>query len=112
MNLKNQINNKPAPTIVVIFGGTGDLTKRKLLPAIYNLFLDGYLPNKFAIIGLGRTPLNNEEYQERLREGLSEFSRRGEASEEEWEQFQSFISYLPSDINDAAAYQKLKEELE
>ena len=108
----NQNSTKPAPTIVVIFGGTGDLTKRKLLPAFYNLYLDGYLPDKFAVIGLGRTPLDNEEYQERLREGLSEFSRRGEPGEEQWERFRSFISYLPSNINDEASYQKLKEHLE
>lgn len=108
----NHENDKAAPTIIVIFGGTGDLTKRKLLPAFYNLYLDGYLPEKFAIIGLGRTPLDNGAYQEKLKEGLGEFSRRGKPNEEQWEHFKSFITYLPSDVNDAASYQKLKEHLD
>ena len=108
----NHTSNKPAPTVVVIFGGTGDLTKRKLLPAFFNLYLDGYLPDKFAIIGLGRTPLDNEAYQAHLKEALGEFSRRGQPDEEQWERFRAVISYLPSDINDAASYQKLKELLE
>jgi glucose-6-phosphate 1-dehydrogenase len=103
---------KAAPTIVVIFGGTGDLTKRKLIPAFYNLFLDRYMPDKFAIIGLGRTPLTDDDYRQHLKEGLNEFSRKGKPEDAIWEKFSSSISYCKSDINDAASYQELANKLD
>ncbi len=99
------------PVVIVIFGGTGDLTKRKLIPAFYNLFLEGWLPEKFAIIGLGRTVLNNPDYQDRLYEGLIEFSRTGKPVDEKWNTFKASITYLKSDINNAASYSELAEKL-
>jgi len=62
---------------LVIFGAGGDLTRRKLVPALYNLFLDPYLPERFAIIGIDLQPLNDERFRERMREGVDQFSRRG-----------------------------------
>ncbi|MDQ3291503.1 MAG: glucose-6-phosphate dehydrogenase [Bacteroidota bacterium] len=102
---------KTPPTVVVIFGGTGDLTKRKLLPAFYNLFLDGWVPEKFAVIGLGRTPLNDSDYRSRLYEGLNEFSRSGKPTDEKWNTFNQYIYYLPSEINDKEAYKKLADKI-
>ncbi|RDC62841.1 glucose-6-phosphate dehydrogenase [Adhaeribacter pallidiroseus] len=99
------------PTVVVIFGGTGDLTKRKLIPAFYNLFLSGWLPEKFAIIGLGRTKLNDADYRQRLYEGLTEFSRSGQPTPENWDKFNSEILYHTSEINDPAAYTQLAEKI-
>jgi glucose-6-phosphate 1-dehydrogenase len=99
------------PTIIIIFGGTGDLTKRKLVPAFYNLFLEGWLPDKFALIGLGRSKFNNKDYRTHLQEGLEEFSRSGKPAKEKWEPFQSTITYLQSDINNQESYQKLSKEL-
>jgi len=103
---------KAAPTIVVIFGGTGDLTKRKLIPAFYNLYLAGWLPAEFAIIGLGRSEFINENYRLRLYDGLTEFSRSGKPEESKWQAFNQNITYFQSEINDAAAYTKLAEKLE
>jgi len=105
-------SKKATPTIIVIFGGTGDLAKRKLIPAFYNLYLDGWMPEKFAIIGLGRTPLDDETYRDRLHEGLVEFSRKGKPEKDKWEQFKESISYFRSEINDPAAYQELGEKLD
>ena len=68
---------KSQPTIFVIYGATGDLCQRKLAPALYNLFLDGWMPDKFSIIGAGRTELTNEEFRQKLLEGINEFSRNG-----------------------------------
>jgi len=102
---------KAAPTVVVIFGGTGDLTKRKLLPAFYNLFLAGWLPEEFAVIGLGRSEFSDVNYRSRLYEGLTEFSRSGQPEEEKWHLFNKNITYLQSDINDAGAYNRLSEKL-
>jgi len=103
---------KAAPTIVVIFGGTGDLTKRKLLPAFYNLYLAGWLSEQFAIIGLGRTNFDDNNYRTRLYEGLEEFSRSGKPADDKWNKFKESISYLQSEINDADAYSRLAEKLD
>jgi glucose-6-phosphate 1-dehydrogenase len=100
------------PAIIVIFGGTGDLAKRKLIPAFYNLFIDGHMPDKFAIVGLGRTPLDDEEYRKRLNEGLVEFSRKGAPAEEQWAKFNPSITYFRSDIDDANSYKELAAKLD
>ncbi len=73
MKKKSNLN----PTIFVIFGGTGDLNKRKLAPALYNLFTEGYMPEKFSIIGTGRTEFTDAKYQEVILENINEFSRNG-----------------------------------
>lgn len=103
---------KSIPTIIVIFGGTGDLAKRKLIPAFYNLYLDGWMPEKFSVIGLGRTELNDEDYRTRLYNGLNEFSRNGKPEEDKWAQFKHAISYLQSDIQDPHSFLKLKDKLD
>lgn len=102
---------KLTPTVIVIYGGTGDLTKRKLIPAFYNLYIDGWMPEKFAIIGLGRTTLGDEQYKSHLYDGLVEFSRSGAPDRERWEQFNASISYFQSDINDPVAYEQLSAKL-
>ena len=66
MKKKNNLN----PTIFVIFGGTGDLNKRKLAPALYNLFTEGYMPEKFSIIGTGRTVFTDKKYREVILENI------------------------------------------
>ncbi|TDB69227.1 glucose-6-phosphate dehydrogenase [Arundinibacter roseus] len=103
---------KVAPTIAVIFGGTGDLTKRKLIPAFYNLFLDGWMPEKFAVIGLGRTASDHSKYKVHLKEGLDDFSRSGKPKKDPWEKFSESIYYLQSNINDPASYQALAEQIQ
>ena len=89
---------KTQPTVFVIFGGTGDLASRKLAPALYNLFLDGWLPEKFSIIGTGRTPLSDDEFRENLLSDINKFSRSGVAVKEKWEEFSKNIFYQASDI--------------
>jgi glucose-6-phosphate 1-dehydrogenase len=67
---------KLPPAIMIIFGGSGDLTSRKLMPALFNLFIDDYLPGEFAVAGIGRTDYGGEEkYREHLLQGIKEFSR-------------------------------------
>src|SRR6476660_5740485 len=102
---------KTESTIIVIFGGTGDLAKRKLVPAFFNLFLDNRMPDKFAIIGLGRTPLMDDDYRNRLKEGVNEFSRRGKPANDQWEKCKSSVFYLQSNINDEASNKPLAEKL-
>lgn len=102
---------KVTPTIAVIFGGTGDLAQRKLVPAFYNLFLDGWISDHFAIIGLGRTDTDDEQYQKHLCEGLDQFSRSGKPKKEPWEKFRKSISYLQSNINEPASYEALAAKI-
>ncbi|MFN2219404.1 MAG: glucose-6-phosphate dehydrogenase, partial [Anaerolineae bacterium] len=69
----------PVPATIVIFGAGGDLTWRKLVPALYNLSLDGYLPARFAVIGVDRKEMTDDDFREHLRDGVDQFSRRGKA---------------------------------
>ncbi|MEO6037596.1 MAG: glucose-6-phosphate dehydrogenase [Saprospiraceae bacterium] len=97
---------KSDPTIFVIFGATGDLNARKITPALYNLFLDSWLPEQFCIIGTGRTPLTDEQFRERLLEGVNEFSRNGKVTKSKWDAFAAHLFYQVADVTDAKAYQE------
>ena len=96
------------PTIIFIFGGSGDLTNRKLIPALYNLFLDNYLPEKFIVVGVGRTSFaSDDEYRNKLLEGVQEFSRRKDELNLQWKKFAVNVSYHELDLQDDATYQKI-----
>ena len=105
-------NLKSQPVIFIIFGGTGDLNSRKLAPAMYNLFLDGWLPDQFSIIGTGRTQLSNEEFAARILEDLNLFSRRGKVEDEKWNDFSQHLAYQVSDIKDASTYDQFGTTIE
>ena len=94
--MKTEIKTKP--TIFMIFGGTGDLAARKLIPALYNLFLEGHMPKDFAIVGLGRTTYTDETFIETLLEGVNKYSRSGKAKKDKWENFSKNIQYLKSEV--------------
>src|SRR4051812_27650300 len=96
----------PPPTSLVIFGGGGDLTWRKLVPALYNLFLEHSLPEQFRIFGVDRQELSNDAYVQHLREGIDQFSRRGRANEDDWKRFAGLVTYVRADLMDAAAYRQ------
>lgn len=92
-------NTNINPTIIFIFGGSGDLTNRKLIPALYNLYIDNYLPEKFVIIGVGRTHFeSDDEYRNKLLEGVQEFSRRKEEIKDKWPSFSAAVSYHELDL--------------
>ena len=73
---------RPEPTVFVIFGGAGDLSWRKLIPALHNLYLDNWLPEKFLVIGTGHRHTSDEDFRRHLREGVDKFSRRGKTTDE------------------------------
>lgn len=110
MKMKTEINIQP--TVIIVFGGTGDLANRKLIPAFYNLFLDGRMPDNLAIFGLGRTALDDDSFRKKLYQGLTEFSRSGQPEEKQWEKFRKSIYYYHSDINDENSYKELLLEIE
>ncbi|WP_443939380.1 glucose-6-phosphate dehydrogenase [Pedobacter sp. MW01-1-1] len=95
------------PTIFVIFGGTGDLNKRKLAPALYNLFIEGYMPDKFAVIGTGRTEYTDQSYKDALEDAVCEFSRTGKVKEK-WDSFGNTIHYCPTDFAQPKTFENLK----
>jgi glucose-6-phosphate 1-dehydrogenase len=105
---------KSQPTIFFIFGATGDLSSRKLAPALYNLFLDGFMPEKFAIVGTGRTKLSDEDFQTKMFDGINSFSRTGKTKETQWNDFSKNVVYQVSDAKDAETYKefgvKIKEK--
>src|SRR5829696_2892249 len=101
----------PEPGVMVIFGASGDLTSRKLVPALYDLAAQRRLPLEFAVVGISRTEMSHEEFQGRLRKTLEE-QRSGEVSDEVWESFSNGIFYMPGDSKKAETYDELKELLE
>lgn len=104
--------NTIKPTIIVVFGATGDLAKRKLFPAFYNLYLDGRMPEKFKILALGRAERSDVLYRDHVSENLTAFSRNKIASTEAYQQFASHINYLQNDIDQEESYQVLKQKLD
>ena len=99
-----QTNKRPPASLLFIFGGSGDLNYRKLTPALYNLFLDNWMPEKFAIAGIGRSPYSNEAYHTHLLDGVSRFSRRKDQENQHWSEFAEHVSYLQMDGDNAEAY--------
>ncbi|MCW3119590.1 MAG: glucose-6-phosphate dehydrogenase [Chitinophagaceae bacterium] len=97
-----------SPTIIFIFGGSGDLANRKLIPALYNLFIDKYLPEKFAVIGVGRTTFaSDNDYRDKLLEGVQQFSRRKGEPNGQWKSFAEHVSYHELDLLNTETYTSL-----
>jgi glucose-6-phosphate 1-dehydrogenase len=102
---------KTNPTIITIFGGSGDLTWRKLIPALYNLFLDNWLNKNFCIICTGLEDTKQEDFIARLHDGIDKFSRRGKSEKEKWDVFATYIQYKKADFTKPAFYKELKNEI-
>src|SRR5437016_9240008 len=85
------------PCTIVIFGASGDLTARKLIPALYHLFLQKQLPNPFRIIGFARREKNDDQWRAELLDGLKKFSRIRHVEEMAWNDFAKNISYCQGD---------------
>src|SRR5271157_2407214 len=96
---------------VVIFGATGDLTKRKLLPALYRLAYDRRLSAGFAVVGVSRTPLTDDAFREKMLEAVKEFSEDTKFDEDVWKAFACGIFFVAGDINDPGLYQRLAGKL-
>ncbi|HEX7174246.1 MAG TPA: glucose-6-phosphate dehydrogenase, partial [Pyrinomonadaceae bacterium] len=99
------------PCVVVIFGASGDLAKRKLIPALYRLVQQRLLPAEFAVVGLGRTEMSEDEFRARMKEAVAEFSESKTVDEDLWASFARGLRYLTSDVANPADYTKLSEIL-
>src|SRR5262245_19702545 len=99
------------PCALVIFGATGDLTKRKLMPSLYNLARSGLLPDDFAVFAFARRVHKTEDFRRELTEAMQEFGPKP-LDAALWERIASRITYLTGDYGDHAAYENLKQALE
>jgi glucose-6-phosphate 1-dehydrogenase len=99
------------PTTLVIFGGAGDLAHRKLLPALYNLYLDGFLPPRFAVVGVGRREINDEAYREFAKDGIRQFSRRP-IDELRWPAFAEALFFVNRRLEDPTRLSTLGARLD
>lgn len=102
---------KPPGTLLVIFGATGDLTSRKLIPALCNLAQDGYLPDNFKVVGSSRSKLTDEEFRAKVYEGVKNFSRRA-ISDEVWHSFAKNLFYQPLNGEHREDFETLKARME
>src|SRR5216117_505202 len=101
----------PQPCTMVIFGATGDLTQRKLIPALYNLAADGDLPPAVAIVGFARREKSDEQFRAELEKATRKFSRQP-VRDEMWKTFAQAIFYHESEFEDESGYKKLAKRLD
>ncbi|HEV2582004.1 MAG TPA: glucose-6-phosphate dehydrogenase, partial [Ktedonobacteraceae bacterium] len=102
-----RMKSGPEPCVMVIFGATGDLTHRKLLPALYNLALEHPLPAGFSVVGFARRPYTDEQFQQQAMESINEYSRQKPVNQQVWESFATGIRYLQADFHDPKGYERL-----
>ncbi len=95
--------------ILVILGASGDLTKRLLIPALYNLACDGLLPEGFAVVGMARRDLDTATFRKQQRDEIGRFHTRHALDPDRWEWLESRLHYTSGDFGDIAAYERLRE---
>ena len=103
-------NDRLEPNIFVIFGGAGDLTLRKLMPALFDLSQSHSIPVHFSIIAVDRVELSEDALRERLHEGVKKFARSGKAAVKEWDEFSQHIRYVQGDFKSNLTYKELSDQ--
>jgi glucose-6-phosphate 1-dehydrogenase len=99
------------PCSIVIFGASGDLTARKLIPALFQLFIEKQLPDPFRIIGFARREKSDSSWREELKADLTKFSRTKNVDAEQWNAFAKNVFYCQGEFSDLEAYHKLEKQL-
>ena len=100
------------PCTIVIFGASGDLTSRKLIPALYHLYLDGQMPDAFRVVGFARREKTDESWRAEMRESLEKYSRTKVVDNAKWDAFAANLSYHRGDLTEAEAYSRLVDCLQ
>lgn len=98
--------DRKQPVTIVIFGASGDLTRRKLVPGLFSLFCRGVLPEQFAIAGFARSEMSSEAFRQQMRAALDEFYP-GDIDPAAWQQFAGRLHYMPGGFTDAGDYARL-----
>jgi glucose-6-phosphate 1-dehydrogenase len=99
------------PCTIVIFGASGDLTARKLIPALYHLYLEGQMPESFRVVGFARREKTDASWRDEMRAGVETYSRTRQVDDAKWESFAANLSYHRGDLTDADAYAGLAKRL-
>lgn len=99
------------PCSIVIFGASGDLTARKLIPALYHLFVEKRLPNPFRIIGFARREKSDDGWRDELKAALQQFSRTKKVDDAVWAEFAANLTYCQGDLEDPKAYAQLSARI-
>ena len=102
----------PEPCAVVVFGASGDLAHRKLLPALYNLALSAHLPAAFGLVGVSKSEFSDARYQADMREAVGKYSRVKPIDEEVWRDFAAGLRYVSGSFDDDSTFQRLAATLE
>ncbi|MDR0823625.1 MAG: glucose-6-phosphate dehydrogenase [Prevotella sp.] len=97
---------------LIIFGASGDLTYRKLIPAIFNLYKQDSLPTNFAVLGVARSPFTDDTFRDKMKDGIKNFSTSKDISDEDLDQFSRMLHYLSINTDDEKEYTKLKDRLD
>src|SRR5215813_5087506 len=113
-DMTNPMDERPAhpgdPCAMTIFGASGDLTKRKLIPALYNLARENFLSKEFAVVGFARREMTHETFRDKITQDMQEFAT-GQIDPDLWHWFIRRLYYLQGDLQDANAYQRLRDLL-
>src|ERR1700691_214453 len=100
-----KLSQEPLPTgdscVLVIFGASGDLTKRKLIPGLYNLSCEGCMNPEFEVLGIGRTPMSSEEVRKKTGEAAAKSKDTRDYSESGWRGFETRLHYMEGDVNNS-----------
>src|SRR5256714_1590635 len=107
-----RIERAAPPCALVIFGATGDLTRRKLMPALYRLTQQRLIPAEFAVIGTARQEMSDEEFRAEMRKALEEFGEDKQVDDAVWQSFAGGLSYVSGEFGDDGTYNRLKDQLE
>ena len=99
------------PCTIVIFGASGDLTARKLIPALYHLYTEGQMPASFRVVGFARREKTDESWREEMRVGIEKYSRTSSVDAAQWQTFANNLCYHRGDLTDADAYGGLAQRL-
>ena len=110
-NFTSDLPRLRTPCVMVIFGVNGDLAKRKLFPALYNLMAGQFLPEQFAVVGLDRREMTTEEFREKLDQGIGEYLP-SDADRSVWKRLSERVHYLEGDFQAGLTYRRLNELLE
>src|ERR687895_1348044 len=106
-----RIEPTPGATTLVIFGASGDLTKRKLLPALYSLARGQRLPARFAVVGIGRSALTDDQFRQQFHDSLREFAKINGTTDEVGRSLETRLFYLAGEMDDSGLYQRLSRRL-
>ncbi|MBL8220061.1 MAG: glucose-6-phosphate dehydrogenase, partial [Bryobacterales bacterium] len=106
-----RFERRAPPCAVVIFGANGDLTKRKLIPALYRLAYERRLPPGYVIYGNSRTAMSDDDYRARMKSAVMQFLEESPFDEALWEEFARGLFYVPGDLQDSGFYTTLAERL-